>query len=108
MRYLEANSMSKPSVRVHRPDGIIGVEKTMAIHTVEKYCADNGLSVDKLRGLIFDISDNVAMFMAPSEIKPDGLLNDIASQPRPVLTIEDMNGNIHIRQTEYTSKYIAM
>ena len=100
--------MSKPSVRVHRPGGIVGVEKTMALHTVEKYCAENGLSVDKLRGLIFDISDNVAMFMAPSEVKPNGLLNDMASQPRLVLAIEDMNGNLQIRQTEYTSKYIAI
>ena len=100
--------MSRPSVRVHRPGGIVGVEKTMALRTVEKYCADHGLSVDKLRSLIFDISDNVAMFMAPSEIKPNGLLNDMASQPRLVLAIEDMNGDLHIRQTEYTSKYIAM
>lgn len=100
--------MSRPSVRVHRPGGIVGVEKTMALRTVEEYCANNGLSVDKLRGLIFDISDNVAMFMAPSEVKANGLLNDLTCQPRLVLAIEDMNGKLHIRQTEYTSKYIAM
>lgn len=99
--------MSRPKVRVHRPGGIVGVEKTMALHSVEKYCTDHNLSVDKLRGLIFDVSDNVAMFMAPSEIKPNGLTADIATQPRLVLAIEDMNGNLHIRQTEHTSKYIA-
>ena len=99
--------MSRLTVRVHRPGGIEGVEKTMALHAVEKYCLDNGLSVDKLRGLIFDISDNVAMFMAPSDIKPNGLLNDMASQPRLVLSIEDMNGNLRIRQTEHTGRYIA-
>lgn len=98
--------MSKPTVRVHRPGGIVGVEKTMALRTVEKYCADNGLSLDKLRGLIFDISDNVAMFMAPSDIKPEGLLNDIASQPRLVLAIEDRDGKLNIRQTEHTAKYL--
>lgn len=100
--------MSKPSVRVHRPGGIVGVEKTMALRTVEQYCAENGLSIDKLNGLIFDISDNVAMFMAPSEIKPNGLLNDMACQPRLVLSIEDKNGSLLIHQTEHTAQYLAI
>ena len=99
--------MSKPTIRVHRPGGIEGVEKAMAIHTVEKYCDDHNLSVEKLGKLIFDVSDNVAMFMAPSEVKPNGLLNDLTSQPRPVLEIEAIDGKLLIRQTEHTAKYIA-
>lgn len=99
--------MSMPKVRVHRPGGIVGVERTMALRMVEPYCTDNGLSIEKLRGMIFDISDNVAMFMAPSEIKPNGLLNDLETQPKLVLMIEDLNGNLHIGQTEYTTKYLS-
>lgn len=99
--------MSRPKVHVHRPGGIVGVQKTMALHSVENYCHENNLSYDKLGKLIYDVSDNVAMFMAPSEIKPNGLTADIASQPRLVLAIEDNNGKLLIRQTEHTSRYLA-
>ena len=99
--------MSKPKIRVHRPSGIQGVEKVMALQTVERYCNDHNLSVEKLGKLIFDISDNVAMFMAPSEIIPNGLLDDMTSQPRLVLKIEDADGKLVIKQTEHTAKYIA-
>ena len=99
--------MSRPKVHVHRPGGIVGVQKIMAMNSVKKYCIENNLSVDKLGGMIYDVSDNVAMFMAPSEIKANGLTADIASQPRLVLAIEDHNGTLRIRPTEHTFKYLA-
>ena len=80
----------------------------MALSSAEKYRIENGLSIDKLRTLIFDISDNIAMFLAPGEIKPNGLANDMACQLKPVPEIEDQNGRLNIRQTEHTRPYITM
>ena len=99
--------MSEPIVRIHHREGIVGVEKTLALHTVEAYCAEHGLSMDKLKSLIFDISDNVAMFMAPSGIMPNGLVNDIETRPVLVLLIEDLDGVLEIKQTEHTAEYLT-
>lgn len=100
--------MGKPSVRVHKPGGIQGVEKLIALHAVSDYCAANGLSIDKLSKLIYDVYFETALFLAPTGVEPNGLLNDIATQPVPVLIIEGKDDDLNIRQTEYTSKYIGI
>lgn len=99
--------MSKPTVRVHRPRGIEGVEKTIALQAVKPYCQANGLSIAKLGRQIYDVFDDAAAFLAPTGVKPDGLRNDLATQPVPVLIMEGNNGELVIRQTEHTAKYIA-
>ena len=99
--------MSEPMVRVHRPKGIEGVEKAIALQAVSSYCNANGLSLAKLEHQIFDVFDDSAAFLAPTGIKPDGLRNDLKTQPVPVLIMEGNNGELVIRQTEHTTKYIA-
>lgn len=99
--------MSEPRVRVHHPKGIQGVEKTIALHAVASYCHNNDLSVQKLSEQIYDVYDNIAIFAAPSEAEPDGLRNDMAARPLPVLIVENKNGELDIRQTEHTRKYLA-
>lgn len=100
--------MGKPSTRVHKQGGIQGVEKLLAIQAVADYCTANGLSVDKLSKQIYDVYFDTAMFSAPSGVSSDGLRNDIASQPLPVLIMEGRGDNLIIRQTEHTKKYLAV
>jgi hypothetical protein len=47
------------------------------------------------------------VFAAPSKEPQDGLKNDIATQPIPVLLAKMENGEIVFLQTEYTKEYIA-
>lgn len=98
--------MSMPKVRVHHPNGIQGIEKAIAIQAVKPFCDRNGLSVEKLDRQIYDVYDNMALFLAPSNLKPDGLRNDMASRPIPVLILEKKNDALEIRQTEHTEKYL--
>ena len=107
MQFSEVIWVSKPTVRVHRPKGIEGIEKAIALQAVEGYCKANGLSIAKLGHQIFDVFDDSAAFLAPTGIKPDGLRNDLATQPVPVLILEGKNGDLVIRQTEHTAEYIA-
>ena len=100
--------MGKPSTRVHRPGGIQGIEKTIALQAVSGYCTENGLSMDKLSQLMYEVIYDTAVFLAPTGVEPNGLVNDIATQPVPVLIMEGKGNNLQIRQTEHTSNYIAM
>lgn len=99
--------MSKPTARVHRPNGIEGVEKAIALQAVAAYCKANGLSLSKLSNQVFDVFDDAAVFVAPTGVAPDGLRNDLATQPVPVLIMEGSGNELVIRQTEHTARYIA-
>lgn len=98
--------MSEPRIRVHRPKGIQGIEKAIALQAVEPFCASNGISVKKLSQQIYDVYDDVAIFSAPSEVKSDGLRNDMAARPVPVLIVERKNETLVIRKTEHTAEYL--
>lgn len=60
----------------------------------------------KLRNQLLHSIGNIAIFAAPSDEKPDGLRNDIATQPLPVLIIEDQNDTLIFHQTKHTRKYL--
>ena len=98
--------MSKPTVRVQRASGVQGLEKAITLQAAHEYCQNNGLSEAKLRDQLLHFVDNAAIFAAPSNVKPDGLRNDIATQPLPVLIIENQDGTLVFRQTEHTRKYL--
>ena len=98
--------MSKPTVRVQRPSGVQGLEKALALQASSEYCKKHGLSEDKLgRQRLYFIGDT-AIFAAPSNVEPDGLKNDIATQPLPVLIVEVNDGALVFRQTEHTQEYL--
>ena len=99
--------MSEPTVRVQRASGIQGLEKALTLQASREYCKKHGLSEDKLSKQLLHFIDNAAVFVAPSNVEPDGLRNDIATQPLPVLIIEVNDGALVFRQTEYTQKYLA-
>ena len=106
-KFLEGTKMSKPTVRVQRQSGVQGLEKKLALQASHEYCKNHGLSEDKLRKQLLHFIDDAAIFAAPSNVEPDGLRNDIATQPLPVLIIEVRDGTLVFRQTEYTQKYLA-
>lgn len=107
LKYLEVTKMSEPTVRVQRASGIQGLEKALALQASSEYCKKHGLSEDKLSKQLLHFIDNTAIFAAPSNVTPDGLRNDIATQPLPVLIIEVNDGALVFKQTEYTRKYLA-
>lgn len=81
--------------------------KAMAFDVAARYCRDNGLSVEKLRTQRFEWLTDIACFMQPTGIKPDGLLNDLQTQPYPTLLLKSKNGNLIVEQTEHTKKYLS-
>ena len=81
--------------------------RTMALNLAKQYCEDNQLSYEKLSKQRFDILYDIASFSQPSDVKPNGLLNDMATMPFPTLVIKTKDDEIVFEQTEYTQKYLA-
>ena len=106
LKYSEVIEMSKPTIRVQRASGVQGLEKAITLQAARGYCEKNGLSEAKLSKQLLHFIDDTAIFSAPSNAVPDGLRNDIASQPIPVLIIEAKDGNLVFHQTEHTKKYL--
>ena len=82
------------------------LQRALAIEFVRNYCKENDLSIDKLMNEIFHLSYNECGFAHPSEIKPDGLKNDIETQPKATLVIKHEKGELFIEQTEYTKEFL--
>ena len=82
--------------------------RLLALSKAEQYCKENGLSFDKLSRQRFRLIYESAMFLQPSGVKPNGLVNDIETQPKPTLIIENKNGRLVVEETEYTRKYLAL
>ena len=81
--------------------------KAMAFEIASSYCVKNNLSVKKLKDQRFEWIYDSAFFAQPSDVIPDGLRNDRETQPKPTLIITLVNGEIVIKETEYTRKYLA-
>ena len=84
------------------------LEKALAIEFLYNYCQKNKLSVTKLKKEIFNLSYNQCGFFHSSDVKPNGLLNDIETQPKPTLIIEYEDGKLTVKETEYTKKILGM
>lgn len=81
--------------------------RVLAFDVASRYCRANGLSIDRLREQRFEWIAGVAFFLQPSHVKPDGLANDIQTQPLPTLVIKNKDGALVVEQTEYTQKYLV-
>jgi hypothetical protein len=85
-----------------------GLQEALAFEIAKNYCIDNGLSIDKLRKQRFNLIYSSAVFAQPSEAIPNGLLNDLDTQPKPTLIIKNERGGLTIEQTEYTREYLSL
>lgn len=83
------------------------LQKALAIEFVRNYCKENKISVDKLNNEIFQLSYNVCVFFHPSDIEPNGLLNDMETLPKTTLIIRYEDEKLFIEQTEYTNEYLS-
>ena len=79
----------------------------LAFEIARGYCERNGLSVDKLRRQRFELIYDQAIFAQPGEAKPNGLINDLETQPKATLIIQCSEDRISVQETEYTRKYLA-
>ena len=84
------------------------VQRALALEAAKSYCKENGLSVDKLRNQRFIIINSTAAFGQPSDVVPDGLMNDIATQPKPTLIFRLEDGELIIEETEHTREYLLL
>ena len=81
--------------------------RAMAFEVASRYCRENGLSVEKLKSQRCESFENMAWFAQPSDVKPNGLLNDMQTMPRPTLILKSQDGKLIVEQTEHTHKYLA-
>ena len=78
--------------------------KETALSYAKQYCDTYGLSFDKLLSLTYlQLSDQGAFCAEPDE-EGFGLINDIASQYKPVLFIE-ANGSVV--ETKFTIQFLG-
>ncbi len=82
------------------------LQKLLAIEFVKEYCHKNNLSLQKLKNQIFELSYDACGFLQPSDVVPEGLVNDRETMPKPTLIIKNVNGQLVIKSTEYTKIYL--
>lgn len=82
-------------------------KKSDALLAARGYCLFNGLSISKLETQDYTCILGNGYFMQKSDVLPDGLLNDIATQPRPTLIIIPDGVRLSVQETEYTRKYLS-
>lgn len=80
--------------------------KKLAIAYVQSYCIENNLSVEKLQEQRFILSCNECAFAQPSDVKPNGLINDGNTMPKVTLIIKLEDGKLEIIETEYTKEFL--
>lgn len=83
------------------------LQRALAIQFVHDYCKENNLSLNKLKEEQFYIMYNECLFAHPSNIEPDGLLNDMETIPKVTLVIKHENDILFIEQTEYTNEFLS-
>lgn len=72
------------------------------------YCEEKGYSIESLKRLdYFGHSSNLGLFGIKSKVIPDGLMNDLATQPTPILGVilDDSGSDFRVEETEYTKDY---
>lgn len=82
-------------------------QRALAIEFVKSYCSKEELSIEKLSNEEFYFSCNECVFAHPSDVVPNGLLNDIETQPKATLVIKHENGILFIEQTEHTKEFLS-
>lgn len=102
--YLELINLAKIEKRSIEKE----LQKALAIEFVKEYCKMNNLSIDKLKEQRFELNYNECGFFQSSAVKPNGLLNDRETMPKPTLLIKHENGYLQIEETEYTKEYLKL
>lgn len=85
------------------------LERVKALEYAEKYCEQNGLSMNELKKQEFQRIGDMMIFAQPSDVEPDGLRNDIATQPLPTLVVRlDENGKmVKCEPTVHTKRFLS-
>ncbi len=83
------------------------LQRALALEFVSGYCKENNLSIDKLKKEEFYLMYNECAFAHPSDIEPNGLLNDMETLPKVTLLIRHEDNILSIEQTEYTQKFLS-
>ena len=82
------------------------LQKAFAVEYAKQYCMQRGLSKDKLAKQRLEFVDGAAIFAQPSGVKPNGLMNDMATMPFPTLIITVDGERLKVETTEHTEKYL--
>lgn len=84
------------------------LQRVLAIEVLRAYCTDNKLSIEKLKKERFEFSYDECGFFHPSEIVPQGLVNDMETMPKPTLIIKNEEGYLKIEKTQYTKQFLGI
>ncbi|GFI05111.1 hypothetical protein IMSAGC005_03965 [Lachnospiraceae bacterium] len=83
------------------------LQRALALEFVSDYCKENSISIDKLQNEEFYLMYNECLFAHPSDIEPNGLLNDLETLPKVTLVIKHEDNILSIEQTEYTQEFLS-
>jgi hypothetical protein len=89
---------------------LVFLKKSDVQPTVEQYCNAHSYDSSKLDGLMFDSGSGSEVYCAyciPSNVVPNGLMNDLATQPTPILFVIQKGNNLVVEETEYTKSFFA-
>jgi len=82
------------------------IQRALALEVAKPFCKENGFSFEKLEKQRVIVMNDSVVFAAPSNVKPDGLRNDIATQPIPTILVKIEDGGIVCEATEHAKKYL--
>lgn len=82
------------------------LHKVMALELAKGFCSKHGYNLKKLQAQRYIELPSCICFAQPTGVKPDGLRNDIATQPLPTLLVKLVNGELTFETTEHTDKYL--
>ena len=83
-------------------------QRLLSLIVAKEYCENNGLSIEKVKGQHFFFAYDSAIFAQPSDVIPNGLCNDIDTQPKPTLIIRNQDGELMVEETELTRKILSI
>ena len=82
------------------------IQRALALAYAKPFCKEKGFSFEKLEKQRFIAMQESVIFAAPSNVKPDGLRNDIETQPIPTLLVKLKDGKIVCEATEHAEKHL--
>ena len=82
------------------------LHRAMAVELARDYCKNHGYNPLKLQTQRYFELPSCVCFAQPRGVAPDGLRNDIATQPLPTLVIRFADGRLIFETTEHTDKYL--